>query len=74
MGVGERAALTDQSVVSLGHPDSMCVTDIQHVKSAIYFPVMFHLRQVANLFFFNAKLKAFSRKLSGSCVFSYFRS
>lgn len=30
----------------------MCVTEIQHVNAAIYFPLMFHLRQVANFNFF----------------------
>lgn len=37
MDVGKRAAHLDQSVLLLGHPDSVCVTDIQHVNSAIFF-------------------------------------
>lgn len=48
MDVGKRAAYLDQSVLLLGRPDSVCVTDIQHVNSAIFFPLMFNLRQVAN--------------------------
>lgn len=78
MDVGERAALIDQSVLSLGHPHSLCVTDIQHVKSAIYFPLMFETS--SKFIFFNLKLKAFSSRLSGSfsylitCMFSYFTS
>lgn len=48
MDVGKRAAYLDQSVLLLGRLDSVCVTDIQHVNSAIFFPLMFNLRQVAN--------------------------
>lgn len=48
MDVGKRAAYLDQSVLLLRRPDSVCVTDIQHVNSAIFFPLMSNLRQVAN--------------------------
>lgn len=73
--MGERAVHIDQSVLFLGHHGSVSVTNIQHVDSAIFCPLISDLRQVANFnFFLNPKLKAFPNRLSDCCMFSYFTS
>lgn len=49
MEVGKRAAHIDQTY-SFGIL-TLCITDVQHENSAIFFPLMSNLRQVANLLF-----------------------